>query len=68
MSGAGAFTIKRYFRSGKLYITLNSSVVRDSLRHQKEFLTEKLNSRLAQDEFFSRDDCNASWVEELILK
>ena len=68
VSGAGPFTIKRFFRSGKLYITLNSSVVREQMKARKELLTEKLNARLAGDEFFAADDCNVSWVEEIILK
>ena len=68
VSGAAPFTIKRYFRSGKLHITLNSSVVREQLKSRKELLTERLNDVLAHDEFFSTDDCNVSWVEEIILK
>jgi predicted nucleic acid-binding Zn ribbon protein len=68
VSGAAPFTIKRYFRSGKLYITLNSSVVRNQLKPRKEFLLQQLNDRLARDEFFDRDDINASWVEEIVLK
>ena len=35
-SGAGEFTLKRFFRDGKLYITLSSSVVRNQLHFQKE--------------------------------
>ena len=34
-SGAGPFTLKRYFRSGTLYITLNSSVIRNQLREDE---------------------------------
>ena len=30
-SGAAGYTLKRFFRDGKLYITLNSSVVRNHL-------------------------------------
>ena len=30
-SGAAQYTLKRFFRDGKLYITLNSSVVRNHL-------------------------------------
>ena len=67
-SGAGPFTIKRYFRSGKLYITLNSSVVREQLKNRKDLLIEKLNAFLSRDEFFTTDDCNVSWVEDIILK
>ncbi len=68
VSGAAPFTLKRYYRSGKLYITLNSSVVKDSLKHQKQLLIEKLNDRLSRDEFFAGDDINAAWVEDIVLK
>ena len=68
MSGAGSFTLKRFFRSGKLYITLNSSVARSQLLRQKDLLLDRLNDRLARDEFFTQEDCNVSWVEDIILK
>jgi hypothetical protein len=67
-SGAAACTIKRYYKGGKLYITLNSSVVRSQLSFQKEALIEKINYLLRQDTLFTRDDPNVSWVTELILK
>ncbi len=68
VSGAGPFTIKRFFRSGTLYITLNSSVVREQLKPRKQLLKDKLNERLSGDEMFSQDDRNASWVEDIVLK
>ena len=67
-SGAGPCTIKRFYRNGKLYVTLNSSVVRSQLSFQKEAIIEKINSLLRQDTLFTRDDPNVSWVTELILK
>ena len=67
-SGAAACTIKRFYRGGKLYITLNSSVVRSQLSFQKDALIEKMNALLRQDTLFTQDDPNVSWVTELILK
>ena len=67
-SGAADYTIKRFYRGGRLYITLNSSVVRNQLAFQKEELTLKINSLLRQDTLFTQDDPNVSWVTELILK
>ncbi len=67
-SGAAPFTLKRFYRSGKLYITLNSSVVRSQLAPRKELLIEKMNAMLADDEFFTRDDPNVSWIQDIILK
>ena len=68
LSGAAPFTIKHFFRGGKLYITLNSSVVKEQIKPRLALLKERINDRLARDEFFSRDDCNVSWVEEIVLK
>ena len=67
-SGAGPLTLKRYFRSGKLYLTLSSAVVRSQLYPQRKALTDKMNEILSRDEFFSPEDGNVSWIEELILK
>ena len=67
-SGAGPFTLKRYFRSGTLYITLNSSVVRNQLCLQKEALIEKMNAYLAGDSLFTSDNRTAGYVKELVLR
>ena len=42
-SGASRYTLRRYFRDGKLYVTLNSSMVRNQLGFQKEALRERIN-------------------------
>lgn len=67
-SGAGSFTLKKFFRDGKLYITLNSSVIRNQLSFQKDVLIEKMNGILSEDELFTKDDARVSFVKELILK
>lgn len=67
-SGAASFTLKRFFRGGKLYITLNSSVVRSQLGSRKDQLLESINDILSRDEFFTQDDPAVSWVQELVLK
>ena len=67
-SGAGPYTLKRFYRGGKLYITLNSSVVQSQLAARKDFLVEMINAKLGRDDLFEQDDKNANWVEELILK
>jgi predicted nucleic acid-binding Zn ribbon protein len=68
VSGAAPYTLKRFFRNGKLYITLNSSVVLSQLASRKEFLKEMINDRLSRDELFEMDDINVTWVEEIVLK
>lgn len=67
-SGAGSFTLRRFFRDGKLYITLNSSVIRNQLSFQKQELVEKMNHFLTQDSLFTPDNRTAGYVRELILK
>ena len=67
-SGAAPYTLKRFFRDGRLYITLSSSVVRNQLSFQSDALVEKMNSILSKDELFARDDARVSFVKELILK
>ena len=67
-SGAGRYTVRRFFRDGRLYITVDSSVVRSQLSFQRDTLIEKINALLAQDELFTRDDARVGIVQELILK
>jgi len=67
-SGAGRYTIRRFFRDGKLYITVDSSVVRSQLAFQRDTLLAKVNALLAQDELFTRSEGDADTVKELILK
>lgn len=67
-SGAGPYTVRRFFRDGKLYITVNSSVVRSQLLFQKAALIEKINSILEKDILFDGEDKAVGLVKELILK
>ena len=68
VSGAGRHTLRHYYRDGKLYITLNSSMVRNQLGFQKAALLERINETLRQDALFQQDDPSVRFVEELILK
>lgn len=67
-SGAGKYTLKKYFREGRLYITLSSSVVRSQLSFQKDILKDKINEILATDDLFTGDNTSGGYVKELILK
>ena len=67
-SGAAPFTLRRFFRSGKLYITLNSSVIRNQLYFQRDVLVEKMNAFLSQDTLFTSDNRSVGFITELILK
>lgn len=67
-SGAGPYTLKKFYRDGKLHITLSSSVIRSQLSFQRAVLLEKINEILASDELFSKDEASVGYVKELILK
>ncbi len=67
-SGAGPYTLKRFFRDGKLYITLNSSVLRSQLFLQKDLLVQKMNAFLSEDALFVKDYPKVGYVKQLILK
>ena len=67
-SGAAPFTLRKFFRDGKLYVTLNSSVVRNQLSFQKDALVEKINGILAKNDLFFEEDSRVGFVQELILK
>lgn len=67
-SGAARFTLKRFYKSGKLYITLSSSVVRNQLYFQRDLLIEKMNAHLSGDPLFTPDNRSVSFIQELILK
>ncbi len=67
-SGAEKFTLRRFYRDGKLYITLGSSVIRNQLYFQKDALIEKMNAYLSEDELFTEDNRTVSFIRELILK
>ena len=67
-SGAGPFTLKRYFRSGTLYVTLNSSVIRNQLSFQKAALIEKMNAALSGDRLFTSDNRTVGYIQDLVLR
>ena len=67
VSGAAQYTIKRFFRDGKLYITLSSSVVCSQLSMQKDVLLKKVNAAVVGDELYIGQEKEGP-VKELILK
>ena len=67
VSGAPQYTIKRFFKDGKLYISLSSSVVCSQLAMQKDVLLRKINAVLAGDELYIGQEKEGP-VKELILR
>ncbi|MGN0201957.1 MAG: DUF721 domain-containing protein [Candidatus Cryptobacteroides sp.] len=68
VSGASQYTLNRFFRDGRLFITVSSSMVRTHLEMQKAALLEALNGRLREDSLFDADCKLANYVKELIIK
>lgn len=68
VSGAGKFTLRKFFRSGTLYVTISSSMVRSQLGFQKEALIRAVNEYLENDPLFQKDCASVGFVHELILK
>ena len=66
-SGAAPYTIRRFFRDGKLYITLSSSVICSQLRMQKDVLLSKVNAIVAGNELYIGGTAEGP-VKELIIK
>ena len=67
-SGAAPFTLRRFFRSGTLYITVSSSVVRNQLYFQRDLLVEKMNAWLSGDALFTEDNRSVGYIRNLVLK
>lgn len=68
VSSAGKYTLKTYFRDGKLYVTLNSSLVRNKMNTMKEELIRNINEKLENDPLFTKGDARVGYVNELIFK
>lgn len=66
-SGAGPYTVKKFFRDGKLYITVSSSVIRSQLLFQKKFLIDKINTLVRDNELFC-GQATDEYVKDLIIK
>lgn len=66
-SGAGRYTIKKFFRDGRLYVTVSSSVVRSQLLFQKSALINKMNALITGNELFC-GTAGEKYVKDLIIK
>mgnify|MGYP002626470058 CR=1 FL=1 len=68
VSGAKDFTLGKFYRAGKLHITLSSSMVRNHLEFQKDAILQAINSILKNDKLFSQDCEKVGFVKEIILR
>ena len=67
-SGAGASTLRRYYRDGVLHVSLASSVLRFELGLQKAQLIDRMNAWLMQDDLFVKDDPKVGLIKDIVLK
>ena len=68
VSGVKDFTLRKFYRDGKLYVTLSSSMVRSHLEFQKDAVLLAVNDFLKKDELFVKDYEKVGYVKEIILK
>lgn len=66
-SGAGRYTVSKYFNNGTLYCTIGSSMVRNQLYFQKDVILKAMNEILERDSLFDGSQKHA-YVEYLVLK
>lgn len=68
VSGVPGYSLRKFFRDGKLCVTLSSSMVRSHLEFQKPALIQAINSCLENDDLFIKEGEGKEYVKEIILK
>jgi len=68
VTGVGDYTLKRFLKEGKLFVTMSSSVVASQLVMQRDIIVQRINEKLAENPLFTRDDPNVGYVKEVIIK
>ena len=65
---ASTKTLRKFYRAGKLYVTISPAMLRSHLESQKPALVQAMNRFLEKDELFVKDYDKVGFVKELILK
>ena len=68
VTGTGAYTIRRFYRDGHLYVTMTSSLVRSQLLMRKSDILAEMNRRLCCDPLFCTRDKEMTVVKELTIR
>ncbi|MGN1210667.1 MAG: DciA family protein [Candidatus Cryptobacteroides sp.] len=68
VSGAGAYTVNKFVKGGRLYCYISSSVVRSSLMFKKKNIIDAMNRQLKNDRLFTKNREETQWVKDIILK
>lgn len=65
VSGAAAYTIRRFYRDGVLYCAISSSVIRSQLHFRKDEILLALNAELGADPVY---DPAGGFVKKIVLR
>ncbi len=68
VSGAGKYTLDRYFRAGTLYVRLSSAVVRNKLMLSVEAIRGNINLAVTEDGMFIPKDGDKNPVKNIVLQ
>jgi Protein of unknown function (DUF721). len=68
VSGVKDLTLRKFFRDGKFFVTVSSSMVRSHLEFQKASMIQAMNEHLRKDSLFDPEDSRVGFVKELIIK
>ena len=68
VSGVKDFTLRKFYRDGKLYVTISSSMVRSHLEFQKDSMLSAVNEFLEKDTLFDKSCSKIGFVKEIILR
>ncbi len=68
VSGMKAYTLRLFFKDGRLFVTMNSAAARVAMKNQTEAIRLKINEKLKEDTLFIEDNDTVRYVEEIILR
>ena len=68
VSGAKDFTLRKFYRDGRLFVSLSSSMVRSHLEFQKDSILRAVNDYLKNDNLFDKACSKVGLVKEIILR
>lgn len=68
VSGVRDYTLNKFYRDGRLFVTVSSSMVRSHLEFQKQSIVEAINDFLGKDSLFDSEYPLVGFVRELIIK
>ena len=68
VSGLKDLTLNKFYRDGKLFVSVSSSMVRSHVEFQKADMVRAINEHLREDSLFDKECTLVGYVKELIIK